>query len=63
LKEEKQRLCGYPDDQQDAAGRYTQHDERSEMMIIRLLRWRHSDRHFFLSGIGNLLRVMAKGGN
>ena len=34
VKEEKQRLCGYPDDQQDAAGRYTQHDERSELMII-----------------------------
>ena len=25
LKEEKERLCGYPDDQQEAAGRYSQH--------------------------------------
>ena len=35
LKEEKDCLCGYPGDQQKAAGRYGQHDERPEMMIIR----------------------------
>jgi hypothetical protein len=36
LKEEKESLCGCPNDQQKAAGRYSQHDERPEMMIIRL---------------------------
>jgi hypothetical protein len=36
LEEEKDRLCRHPGDQQKAAGRYSQHDERSEMMIIRL---------------------------
>jgi hypothetical protein len=36
LKEEKDRLCGYPSYQQKAAGRYSQYDERPEMMNISL---------------------------
>jgi hypothetical protein len=36
LKKEEKRLRCYPGDQQKAAGRYSQHDERPEMMIIRL---------------------------
>ena len=36
LKKEEKRLRGYPDDQQEPAGRYSQHDERPEMMILRL---------------------------
>jgi hypothetical protein len=36
LKKEKERLRGHPDDQQKGAGRHSQHDERPEMMIVRL---------------------------
>jgi hypothetical protein len=36
LKKKEECLCGYPGDQQKAAGRYSQDDERPEMMIIRL---------------------------
>ena len=37
MKKEKKRPRGYPDDQQKGAGRHSQHDERAEMMILRLL--------------------------
>jgi hypothetical protein len=36
LKEENERLCGCPGHQQKTAGRHSQHDERPEMMILRL---------------------------
>jgi hypothetical protein len=36
LEEEKERFCGYPDDQQKGAGSDSQHNERPEMMILRL---------------------------
>jgi hypothetical protein len=36
LKKDKKSLRGYPNDQQEAASRYSQHDERPEMMILRL---------------------------
>jgi hypothetical protein len=35
LEEEKERLRGYPDDQQKGAGCDSQHDERAEMVIVR----------------------------
>ena len=36
LEEEKNRLCSSPGYEQKAAGRYSQHDKRPEMMIIGL---------------------------
>jgi hypothetical protein len=36
LEEEKDCLCGYPGYQQEGANSDSQHDERPEMMIIRL---------------------------
>jgi hypothetical protein len=54
LEEKKERLRDYPDDQQKGAGRYSQHDERPEMMIVRLpAQWA-----FFFNGLGGwLLRL------
>jgi hypothetical protein len=36
LEKEKHRLCSYPGDQKKGAGRASQHNERPEMMILRL---------------------------
>jgi hypothetical protein len=36
LEEEKERLRGYPDDQQKGTGCHSQHDERAEMVTVRL---------------------------
>ena len=36
LKKENQRFRAYPGDQQKATGRDSQHNERREMMILRL---------------------------
>jgi hypothetical protein len=36
LNKEKERLRGYPDDQQKGAGRHREHQERAEMIILRL---------------------------
>jgi hypothetical protein len=36
LEEEKERLCGCPGYQQEGTGCYRQHDERPEMIIVRL---------------------------
>ena len=36
MEEEKDCLCGYPGYQQEGANSDSQHDERPEMMIIRL---------------------------
>jgi hypothetical protein len=33
-EKDKKRLCGNPRDQQESARRYSQHQERAEMMII-----------------------------
>src|SRR6476620_120156 len=52
--EDKQHLGCYPGDQQKAAGRYSQHDKRPEMMILRLpAQWA-----FFFHGGGRLLRLL-----
>jgi hypothetical protein len=57
LKEEEEHLCGYPSDQQKAAGRYSQHDERPEMMILRLsAQWA-----FFFHGWRVALEIIAIG--
>jgi hypothetical protein len=36
LKKDEKRLRGYLGDYQEGAGRHSQHDERPEMMILRL---------------------------
>jgi sugar/nucleoside kinase (ribokinase family) len=35
LEEEKERLRGFPDDQQEGAARDSKHQERAEIVIIR----------------------------
>ena len=53
MKEEKDRLCGYPGYQQESAGCYSQHQERAEIVIFRLpAQWA-----FFFHGLAGVLRL------
>jgi len=60
LKEDKKRLCGHPNDEQEGRRNHCEHYERPEMMIVRLAAHRafffHATRRYQPESAGGLHR-------